>query len=425
MEILSNNRNLFTNENYLPTLDLLVETPNKNTVILKGRRESDYVQLVIPIKGLKPDIDYVVTSDVNAISGIPFIALFDVNSKNDALVYKTETSNKATFKLKQGHDTIRLRLYANHSGGNINGHVEYKNIQLRELNSSTIYEETKSNKIQFSSIEPLRGDGNAKDKFVFKENDKLYIERNCGEVVLDGSENWKFYNKTEGHTAIKLTDNTLNMKKFGESEPTFKCDKFKATACSVLSLKNYSFITIDNNNIILRIEDRRLSNTDLEGFKLWLQNNQTKVVYELAEPIYEEVPFELQKIILECYKDGTLFFDTNIPPTSTVTYAGETPIVRSVRLNKSEIMNNTEDINDNIIPYLMDMDFRVVCLQLVSGIDGVSMSRLFGGAYEMLQRDIQSKRYTMDEYRYRLDAYLSAKKITKEEYKKLGDILNE
>ena len=32
---------------------------------------------------------------------------------------------------------------------------------------------------------------------------------------------------------------------------------------------------------------------------------------------------------------------------------------------------------------------------------------------------------TDDEYRYRLDAYLSANKITEEEYNKLGDMLNE
>ena len=75
----------------------------------------------------------------------------------------------------------------------------------------------------------------------------------------------------------------------------------------------------------------------------------------------------------------------------------------------------------------MDMDYRIVCLQLQSENinDGVSMLRLFGGTYEMLQRDILSKRYSIDEYRYRLDAYLSANKITNEEYEELGEMLNE
>ena len=43
----------------------------------------------------------------------------------------------------------------------------------------------------------------------------------------------------------------------------------------------------------------------------------------------------------------------------------------------------------------------------------------------MLQRDIQSKRYSIDEYKHRLDAYLDTNKITEEEYNKLGDMLNE
>ena len=96
-------------------------------------------------------------------------------------------------------------------------------------------------------------------------------------------------------------------------------------------------------------------------------------------------------------------------------------------MNKTEVLNNTIDINDNIVPYLMDMDYRVVCLQLQSEEfnNGIAMARLFGGAYEMLQRDIQSKRYSTEEYKYRLDAYLSANKITEEEYNKLGDMLNE
>ena len=83
------------------------------------------------------------------------------------------------------------------------------------------------------------------------------------------------------------------------------------------------------------------------------------------------------------------------------------------------------DINDNIIPYLMDMDYRVVCLELATETQGISMARLFGGTYEMLQRDILSKRYSVEEYKYRLDAYLSVNKITEKEYEELGDMLNE
>ena len=73
----------------------------------------------------------------------------------------------------------------------------------------------------------------------------------------------------------------------------------------------------------------------------------------------------------------------------------------------------------------MDMDYRVVCLELATETQGISMARLFGGTYEMLKRDILSKRYSVEEYKYRLDAYLSVNKITEKEYEELGEMLNE
>ena len=175
----------------------------------------------------------------------------------------------------------------------------------------------------------------------------------------------------------------------------------------------------------IRIKTCKLNSVNAEGIKEYLRNNPATIIYPLSEPTYEEVPFELQKIILEGYENGTLFFDTNIPPTSTITYAGETPIVKATKLNKTEVLNNTTDINDNIIPYLMDMDYRVVCLELATETQGFSMARLFGGTYEMLKRDILSKRYSVEEYKYRLDAYLSVNKITEKEYEELGEMLNE
>lgn len=72
--------------------------------------------------------------------------------------------------------------------------------------------------------------------------------------------------------------------------------------------------------------------------------DSVNTIYILDTPTYEDVDYNLRKIILEGYDNGTLFFDTNIPPTSTITYSANIPVVS--KLNKvnevSEI--NTEDI---------------------------------------------------------------------------------
>lgn len=286
------------------------------------------------------------------------------------------------------------------------------------------------NKIQFSSIEPLRGVDNVKDRFIFKDG-KLMIERNCDEVILNGSENWRVspvFTQLVNNRTIYYDFPTAD--KFNNNKLNGLCNKFKVvdgnnfvddTESIVLSTTWWDI----TKRCSLRVQRSKLSSTNLNSFKEWLSENPIKVVYELAEPIYEEIPYELQKIILEGYENGTLFFDTNIPPTATVTYAGEAPIVSAVKSTRTNVLSNTDDINDNIVPYLMDMDYRVVCLQLADNTESISVARLLGSTYEMLQRDIQSRRYPVDEYKHRLDAYLEVRKITEEEYIKLGEMLNE
>lgn len=282
------------------------------------------------------------------------------------------------------------------------------------------------NKIQFSSMEPLRGIGDVKDRFVFKD-DKLMIERNCKELRLT-TENLKLQGQHGANTRfyydVRLLGFDMGQKPLcvENLKQVDFYDKSYTSNSSYLPCYGYDIdwggwqvgIYMPNNEI-----------KTLEDAKIWLDNNVVTSVWKLSEPTYEEVPFELQKIILEGYENGTLFFDTNIPPTSTVTYAGETPIVSAIKTNKSNVISNTQDINDNIIPYLMDMDYRVVCLQLATEEieGGVSMARLFGGTYEMLKRDIQSNRLTKEEYGYRLTDYFNAGKLTEEEVRELEDLI--
>ena len=282
-----------------------------------------------------------------------------------------------------------------------------KDLQLKESNLPTDFVERKCNKIQFSSIEPLR----KWDRFVFKDG-QLMIERNTKEYIVSENDIWEEVAGTRTLNRFKMTFSSKIYNSVGNkfdliSDGFIVSENLNEKCGYICAYRTFDALFIYSKN-------------SLNDF-----HKNMKIVCKLEEPTYEEIPFELQKIILEGYENGTLFFDTNIPPTSTITYAGETPIVKSVRLNKTEVLNNTNDINDNIIPYLMDMDYRVVCLQLESNVEGVSMTRLFGGTYEMLQRDILSNRYSKEEYKYRLDAYLSANKITNEEYERLGDMLNE
>ena len=312
------------------------------------------------------------------------------------------------------------------NAGDTFNNLKFK-LQIEEGSVKTEYIPNNYNKMKFSSIEPLRSVGNTKDKFVFKDG-KLIIQRNIGKHFITKDSVLSYGRANSSVTRVNFnapnfdTNDVGKIKVLANKYPSGENGKLHGSYVNnVIGITGDKYMRIMLTNLELGISSTTTPTT--EHINAWLDRiGGFTVVYQLAEPTYEEIPFELQKIILEGYENGTLFFDTNIPPTSTITYAGETPIVKSVRLNKTEVSNNTNDINDNIIPYLMDMDYRVVCLQLESNVEGISMAKLFGGAYEMLKRDILSKRLTKEEYGYRLADYFNAGKLTEEQVRELEDL---
>ena len=204
---------------------------------------------------------------------------------------------------------------------------------------------TLSNKIQFSSIEPLRGIGDVKDRFLFKDG-KLMIERNCGEVVVNGD-----YAKDTpviGNTSnIIYIDIPNILGSVSENVPNAICNNrvwLMGSGINWGSSPHNTFVVrprLTSKSVWFIVPADIIT---LEMAKEYLNNNPTTLVYQLKEPIYEEIPFELQKIILEGYINGTLFFDTNIPPTVTASYTANVPLVSKVNEVNDVTETNTEDI---------------------------------------------------------------------------------
>ena len=417
MKILSNNKNLFSS-NDIKTLDTAsthkIQVVPTGYIITSKYTHQGWAYSTIDISKLfKPNTTYKLSCKITKSNNDtkPAIRIYRfLDNKDYGIRYN---SGEFTFTTPScGVEYLRLLLYSSIDNviSNENDFVKFEDIQISEVKSDFIMKEC--NKIQFSSIEPLRGVDDVKDKFVFKDG-KLMIERNCDEFIVDG---------------INIISSTMNGRdgtttKYGQiSAP----NRGKIVSNTLPNRSSWSSdiegIETNGDAIGVRIHKSKLDLSLSNPINDYLKRNNLKICRTLITPTYEEIPFELQKIILEGYENGTLFFDTNIPPTSTITYAGETPIVKSVKLNKTEVLNNTTDINDNIIPYLMDMDYRVVCLELATETQGISMARLFGGVYEMLKRDILSGRLSKEEYGYRLADYFNAGKLTEEQVRELEDL---
>lgn len=148
------------------------------------------------------------------------------------------------------------------------------------------------------------------------------------------------------------------------------------------------------------------------------------IVYELAEPYYEEVLNEYgEPVMLEGYENGTVYIDSVITPTTTLRY---TPKMESLKTLKAVNHNNimlTDDINNNIIDYMMNVDLMIMEKEMqitkTRRIGEKDMTNMQKRTFDMLKRLIKGKTLTEQECKDRVVLYLSAEKITSEQAEEL------
>lgn len=233
------------------------------------------------------------------------------------------------------------------------------NVQLEQGTKATEYEPYKENNITFYINEPLRGVGNVKDKVYVKE-DKVVVERNCASVTFDGN------TTSTGDVSNYFPSDNSRMfcieEKDAEKGQNVICDKFRANIdISQPSNRNIEgmFISINGSDsaFYFRILNNKLATQDTNGFKQWLQQNPTTVVYQLATPTYEEVEYFDLKLFVEIFKDTTINYNSNIPVTSTINYTYSTPLTDAV--------NTVSDISDQQDSMIIDMATQVASMEMM------------------------------------------------------------
>ena len=238
-----------------------------------------------------------------------------------------------TYNVSTNADTVNVGIYQYdkdfnfissdyHSGNNItfrtNSNCYYLNIRIRnrDLNAKVQIEEGDI-KTEYTAPlydnkniilkEPLRSLPNGvKDKIV-KKNGQWFIERNCAEVILNGSENWLSArdNNTANHNKYVLVLKNPLMKVYSQGgKLNVISDKFaslNADSCVNKDIPGISSRRGNNEGGIIVSINNTIS-PDMESFKNWLQSNNLKVVYEMASPIYE--PLNISPV-LNMYEERT------------------------------------------------------------------------------------------------------------------------
>lgn len=166
------------------------------------------------------------------------------------------------------------------------------------------------------------------DELLTKDG-KLYHYHKMGKVVLDGSsdEGWGMANTQYTDTFSAYIDINNGSKTSSLLVNNLQVsDEFRFDTQGIYNNGSNA----NSTQLICRILKSSLATTDVNGFKQWLSENPTTVVYELASPYYEEIS-STEDMRFNIASNSTIEYQSNVPMANTqfLPYRNELPLLES------------------------------------------------------------------------------------------------
>ena len=342
--ILSKNKNLFEGE---VEQGFINQSTGENINWMEYWRTKDYIQC-------KPQTIYHSNFVYKGITDTSCTFFYDKNKNFISMAWSNPcTTPKECYFIRlagQGEKVTLNRLDVS----------ELNNITLYEQNKSDTYIPPKYHKTEILLKEPLRRLPNG----VYDEIVCNKLIRRVGRVVLDGTEIWSVHPyEKEGYFNVWIDpfNKVRNMKMFGSTncEPYLSCNALKVRDNRDLFEE---LISIHYQPTVkwcyISVSKEKIS--DIDEFKKWLSENNIEILYELEEPTIEELP---NSITLQGFDDTTMYIENSITPVVSYGYNALIPYKEELLQQKEEVEINTLDIENNIIPYLMDMEFNLMTME--------------------------------------------------------------
>lgn len=200
-----------------------------------------------------------------------------------------------------------------------NGVIPYvKNLQIELGDVASEYEPFERSVVTIPLEEPLRSVPNGVKDVAYIKNNKLYVDRYVGSVILNGSDGWKIDDTYEGIKQFSCAINDISMSKeknlIDVMSDHFKGDKWE------LSWTKDNVIVRYNNESRVRVMSSKFATVD--EFKTWLSTHNTQVDYELATPVTEE----LGEIAMLNTSEGVNNVSNSENANMAITYVGSSVI---------------------------------------------------------------------------------------------------
>ena len=238
-----------------------------------------------------------------------------------------------------------------------------------EVGNQTSYVEPKYHKTEILLKEPLRSLPNGVcDEIVGNQ-----LIRRIGVKIFNGNESWRYFSPSSaspphptGEGFFRIVDNIFVDNVKSQSDLTngycnlFNINKNFYDAHFYSNLQGIGWQNYFGSKYIFIRATMQFPNNNVDDFKRFLNDNNAILYYELAEPIIEELP---NPITLQGFDDTTMYLENSITPTVKYGYNALIPYKQELLNQKEEVESNTLDIEQNIIPYLMDMEFNLMLME--------------------------------------------------------------
>ncbi|HBF0430266.1 hypothetical protein [Clostridioides difficile] len=190
-----------------------------------------------------------------------------------------------------------------------------------------------------------------KDSIIYKNNGHKLIQR-CEEITLNGQENWIQHGNSNDKTLIfyaKVTEGSYN----NSDNIELKCNRFKGIRIITNTFTEEGIYENKDGNVYIRILKGKLNTQDLNGFKMWLNNNNVTFIRQLKE--IKEI--KLVDLGLKTFENESRFVTNagNIIPTMnfevTQNFGNNIEILKS-KINTLENMytySKTIDLSDKLL----------------------------------------------------------------------------
>ena len=203
------------------------------------------------------------------------------------------------------------------------------------------------------------------------------------------------------------------------------------------------FSNLDNDSrICIKIDKRKLQTQDTSGFKRWLQQNPLTIVYKAYTPTYEEATNEYGlPIVFEGYENGIVYIDSAVTPTTHIKYTSNNQLATTLSEAEEQNIATQEDINMNVITYMMDIDMILTDMEMSNDISVMAVRRdssnenmldrmseedkkvYRDNTVVMLEKMITANVLEKEDIEGRINMYYNKNRISKEQYEYLKSLL--